>query len=154
MVKYTNGYNYSLHITKKEFEVAVNKVKSVKELCEILKKSKPSVYTYACRFGVNLKQRYSSGIRKQDGYYHYDNPKNHRVIMASFLKRKLLRNEHVHHIDGNKTNNELNNLIVLDWSQHKKTHNSLEKIAFSLFQSGKIIFDKKNKIYKLKKVKG
>lgn len=41
----------------------------------------------------------------------------HRIVMAKYLWRALLRNETVHHIDWNKTNNEINNLQLRIW-QH------------------------------------
>lgn len=34
----------------------------------------------------------------------------HRLIMEKYLGRKLKKEEVVHHIDGNKTNNDINNL--------------------------------------------
>ena len=46
----------------------------------------------------------------------------HRYIMEKHLGRKLEKWEHVHHIDGNKKNNNLKNLIVMKKSQHHKLH--------------------------------
>lgn len=46
----------------------------------------------------------------------------HRFIMEQKLGRKLERNEIVHHIDGNKHNNELDNLMLLSSSEHAKLH--------------------------------
>lgn len=37
----------------------------------------------------------------------------HRLIMEKCLGRKLLRNEIVHHKDGDKSNNNLKNLIII-----------------------------------------
>lgn len=51
----------------------------------------------------------------------------HRVIMESRLQRKLTRNEDVHHIDGNKSNNDINNLILLTKSKHTKLHADLKR---------------------------
>lgn len=46
--------------------------------------------------------------------------REHRYIMEQFLGRKLLKNEHVHHIDGNGLNNDINNLELLTNSEHQK----------------------------------
>lgn len=46
----------------------------------------------------------------------------HRYIMEKHIGRKLESWEHVHHIDGDKTNNELDNLELLESSDHHKQH--------------------------------
>ena len=44
----------------------------------------------------------------------------HRLIMEAHLGRKLKETEVVHHIDGNKQNNSIQNLIVMTKEQHDK----------------------------------
>ncbi len=66
----------------------------------------------------------------------------HRYVMEKFLKRKLLFQEHVHHIDGNTTNNRLDNLVILSRQKHKICHNSLQSCVLDLFKDGKITFNK------------
>jgi hypothetical protein len=51
----------------------------------------------------------------------------HRVIAAEKIGRKLLSNEHVHHIDGNKQNNAPSNLRVMLGPEHHKLHRQQEK---------------------------
>lgn len=46
----------------------------------------------------------------------------HRYLAQKALNRELAQNEIVHHIDGNATNNHLNNLCVLDWQLHSRYH--------------------------------
>lgn len=47
----------------------------------------------------------------------------HRAIAKQILGRKLQGSEVVHHIDGNKRNNEIDNLIILpSQSEHAKLH--------------------------------
>ena len=46
----------------------------------------------------------------------------HRHIMQLKLGRKLKTNEVVHHIDGNKRNNDISNLELISRSQHSKSH--------------------------------
>ena len=47
----------------------------------------------------------------------------HRLIFERFLGRKLRKGETIHHIDGDKSNNELDNLILFPTlSAHAKYH--------------------------------
>lgn len=46
----------------------------------------------------------------------------HRHLASIKLGRWLLTTEHVHHIDGNKLNNEPSNLEILTRSEHSKIH--------------------------------
>lgn len=42
----------------------------------------------------------------------------HRIIMERHLQRKLSRREHVHHINGIRYDNRLENLAVVDTTNH------------------------------------
>jgi hypothetical protein len=46
----------------------------------------------------------------------------HRKIMEDHVGRKLNPNEDVHHVDGNKLNNSIKNLLLLGKSEHTKIH--------------------------------
>jgi hypothetical protein len=52
----------------------------------------------------------------------YDRRREHRVIMEKHLGRKLLKSEAIHHLNGIKTDNRIDNLIVLSHSDHSKLH--------------------------------
>ena len=54
----------------------------------------------------------------------------HRFIMEKHLGRKLKRNEVVHHIDGNKRNNNINNLKLMTLSEHSKMHRLNHKMSY------------------------
>lgn len=55
------------------------------------------------------------------GYY-----PEHRLIMEKHIKRRLKKHEVVHHIDLDPTNNDINNLLLLDNSQHIRLHYYLQ----------------------------
>jgi len=46
----------------------------------------------------------------------------HRLVMESMLRRPLERQELVHHIDGDKTNNEPANLLLTTRAGHPRLH--------------------------------
>lgn len=66
------------------------------------------------------------GISK-DGYIRvyvseYNREYEHRVVMEKYLGRKLKTNEHIHHIDGDKTNNDITNLLLTFRREHQHIH--------------------------------
>lgn len=83
--------------------------------------------------------RWNGGVcfRKCDGYIAiYDPNKNavrpytmqHRKIMEEFLGRRLKDEEVVHHINGDRTDNRLENLMLFkNAGEHQKYHNGLKK---------------------------
>src|SRR3990167_7849080 len=48
--------------------------------------------------------------------------REHRLIVEKILGRKLRRSEHIHHINGNKSDNRLANLRIMSESEHHKHH--------------------------------
>lgn len=46
----------------------------------------------------------------------------HRYLMEKKIGRKLFRYEHIHHIDGNKLNNNIENLLLVSPRQHQNIH--------------------------------
>lgn len=73
-------------------------------------------------------EKHAKGLsNRSSGYSEFTRGENkgrslHRVIMEKHIGRKLGRNEHVHHIDGNKRNNDISNLELMSASNHAAHH--------------------------------
>ena len=52
----------------------------------------------------------------------------HRLVVERFLGRKLKRTEVIHHVDGDKTNNSIENLQLMNQSDHIRVHQSEQRL--------------------------
>lgn len=73
--------------------------------------------------------------------------REHVMQMENHLGRKLEKGEVVHHIDGNKTNNNLDNLDLCTVQEHNKCHSASEGLVFELYKKGLVRYDRKQKLY-------
>mgnify|MGYP003110903551 CR=1 FL=1 len=73
----------------------------------------------------------------------------HRVVMEEYLGRKLAKNEQVHHINCNKTDNHIDNLWICNRQTHLKAHASVNKLIGSLLELHIIRFNRKTGKYGL-----
>lgn len=62
----------------------------------------------------------------------------HILVMITHLGRPLEKNEVVHHIDGNKLNNSLENLQLMTRKEHAKLHNNRGKTVKECVRCGKV----------------
>ena len=60
--------------------------------------------------------------------------REHRFIIEKQIGRKLTQDEVVHHIDGDRTNNDISNLVILKRGEHSKIHRKQE------IEAGKKLF--------------
>lgn len=61
-------------------------------------------------------------VRVENENRFHNQVKLHRYLMEIKIGRKLKEEEVVHHIDGNKLNNSIDNLKILSRAEHNKLH--------------------------------
>ena len=67
----------------------------------------------------------------------YSKPKKnwiyeHRVVVENYIKRRLKKNECIHHIDENKTNNKIRNLMIFkSHKAHSSFHNKIRRFGYT-----------------------
>ena len=66
-------------------------------------------------------------INKNDGYKVVRGKREHRVVIGKKLGRNLTKNEVVHHKNHKRTDNRLENLILLSKAEHIKIHQKESK---------------------------
>lgn len=64
---------------------------------------------------------------RPDYYPKYYGKKAHRYVMEQHLGRELTEDEVIHHKNGNKTDNRIENLEIMTLSEHSKLHYSSRK---------------------------
>lgn len=81
-----------------------------------------------CQTHLSNHPRWNGG-RFKSKYIYIDNPDNskphgrlHRILMEQKLGRTLTYDECIHHVDGNKNNNDISNLTIMTRSEHTRLH--------------------------------
>lgn len=75
--------------------------------------------------------------------------REHIYLIQKKIGRQLYKNEVVHHIDDDKTNNNIDNLDLCTATEHNNCHAKIEKIVFELYKQGIVGYDKLEKRYYL-----
>lgn len=84
-----------------------------------------------CSYDCMNEYRRNRPIRYIDSFGYYvvkregKQIREHRAIIEDTLGRKLKTNEHVHHINGDKRDNRLENLCVIIGLEHHRLHAEL-----------------------------
>jgi len=74
----------------------------------------------------------------------------HVLEMEKHIGRYLTKTECVHHVDGNKANNNIENLFLCkDTGHHRRLHAKMERFVFALMNQDRVVFDKVGEEFKL-----
>ena len=76
--------------------------------------------------------------------------REHIIVMENYLGRRLEKYEVVHHIDGDKHNNDISNLDLCTIDEHNNCHAKSELIVFELYKKDIVGYDSINKKYFIK----
>ena len=73
---------------------------------------------------MNLRLPKGTYLDEKTGYIKFKNSNKlfHRWVMQQHLKRRLKKGEIVHHKNGNKLDNNITNLELINWLEHIKIH--------------------------------
>jgi hypothetical protein len=92
----------------------------------------------ASHFKEGNKLGWKGGVYQSGGYVYVFNPnhpnanangyiKRSRMVMEGYIGRYIKRSEHVHHINGIKTDDRIENLRLLSLEQHMSLHHKGEQ---------------------------
>ena len=138
--EFTRDSRYSDEQIKKA-RFCSRKCANFKEFCPSWNGGKIEVQNY-----IKIKS-YNHPFSDCNGYVF-----EHRLVMEKHLNRFLKKEEIVHHINGIKTDNRIENLMILNRSEHISLHKKgikTNRIPSSAFKKGHIPWNKnyENRIY-------
>ena len=85
------------------------------------------IYHSMWKGGKHLKHGYVKVWCPDHPHNHLGYIYEHRLVMETYLGRYLTRQEKVHHLDGDRTNNVIENLELIHDEEHTTYHNNLRK---------------------------
>ena len=101
-----------LDIKSKEYETMIEEMKEGKEV----------VKTFWGNAKIHIYGRYQITSAKEG----FNNKYVHRLIWEAFYEKEIPEGYDIHHVDGNKLNNSIQNLQCVEHSKHLSFHNRRE----------------------------
>jgi len=127
-----------------------------------------TIYNRLIKYGIERREYKGENHREwrggryiQRGYIMvkaYDHPNRnnlnyvseHVLVMEKEIGRYIVRGEIIHHINGKRDDNRIENLILCDnKKEHRKIDKNLRAITYELIDNGIIIFDKDKREYRV-----
>lgn len=105
---------------------------------------------------------WKGGVQYHSGYryiYMPDHPYRakelyigeHRIIMEQHIGRFIKKGELVHHINGDRLDNRIENLYLCrNGKEHTAIHRQMDKLMFDLIKKGIVLFNEQKVQYYLK----
>jgi len=73
--------------------------------------------------------------------------REHIIVMEKHIGKKIPKGMVVHHIDGDKQNNNIDNLLLCTVQEHNNCHAKIEQMVFDLVKQGLVSFDRNTQKY-------
>lgn len=134
-----------------------DKYRPLQEVADELGVSAAKVAYRAKSMGITAWKSRRPGYKNTNGYVVIEHSANatriyeHRLVMEAHIGRPLAANEIVHHINGIKNDNRIENLhLFSSSSEHRRSHSSLLRLAPELLDRGIIYFDGDTGMYELR----
>ena len=131
-------HNINTSARKHNYQDIVNNYLFGLTITEIAKKLQVSIGTISRVLKINsisIRPRlqgkdhplWKGNYKDKEGYIidTNTNSKQHRLYMETIIGRKLELWECVHHINGNKTDNDISNLVIMPMREHTRFHSFL-----------------------------
>ena len=134
------SYSKRIKIDSNELKKLLDREIPMVDIGKFFECSKHTIYRRMKRLGINSIRK--PGYRfNHSGYKLIFKPEHpnstnggyireHRLVMENYLGRYLKPNEDIHHINGIKTDNRIENLQVMTKSQHSKIESKGDKNGF------------------------
>ena len=86
-------------------------------------------------------------VKVREGGGRWD--KEHILVVERAIGRRLTPGEQVHHINGVRTDNRLENLqLCCDGSEHQRIEATFKRLLPQLMDAGLVVYDRKTKEYR------
>lgn len=137
--RFVSGHNRRGRVTSGEHRAKIGAAQKIAWATK--RKRKPLGSTRLDANGYRLVK-----VREHGGRW----DKQHILVVESAIGRRLRPGEEVHHINGRKTDNRLENLqLCASSSEHQTIERSFNRLLGDLLDSGHVVYDTETKVYRI-----